>query len=353
MQTLIENEPVIVKLSKDLRQASLMMSDDEVRYLVNSYYIVQKDRMRADAQVREKEKDGEPCSVLRWTADNYRLMEASIRTSLDVYSKNHIAGEWARGILGVGPVIASGFFAHVDIRKATTAGHIWTFAGIDGKSAWLGGLEAEKMVRTFIDGGSKISVNDVISVAKKVGCCPKWYARRIAREADNNIDLSFRGLPEQLDEEYVRIILKDREFTKNDMVSALSRRPWNADLKTLCWKLGQCFVYVSGNENSYYGRIYKERKELDRAKNESKAFSKDAEYVLSMKKIGKDTEAFSYYSSGMLPPAQIHARAKRFAVKIFISHLYEVWRTKAGLPVMRPYMMEIKGHPHKMEIPVS
>ena len=43
------------------------------------------------------------------------------------------------------------------------------------------------------------------------------------------------------------------------------RRPWNAELKVLCWKLGDSFVKVSNKEGALYGRIYRERKALGRS----------------------------------------------------------------------------------------
>jgi hypothetical protein len=33
------------------------------------------------------------------------------------------------------------------------------------------------------------------------------------------------------------------------------KRPWNSALKTLCWKLGESFVKVSGNETPFMGRL--------------------------------------------------------------------------------------------------
>jgi hypothetical protein len=37
--------------------------------------------------------------------------------------------------------------------------------------------------------------------------------------------------------------------------------------------------------------------------------------------------------SGGLPPAHLDARARRYAVKIFLSHLYAEWRKLEGMPV--------------------
>lgn len=40
----------------------------------------------------------------------------------------------------------------------------------------------------------------------------------------------------------------------------------------------------------------------------------------------------------------VHRMAFRKMIKLFLSHLWEVWRTKEGLPVRPPYVFEHKGH---------
>ena len=66
-------------------------------------------------------------------------MEDQIKISLDVFSYNQPLGEWARAQVGIGPVIAAGLLAHINIEKATTAGAIWRFAGLDPTTEWKKG----------------------------------------------------------------------------------------------------------------------------------------------------------------------------------------------------------------------
>ena len=66
-------------------------------------------------------KDGEPHSTLKWLADMNRTLEESIKSALDVYSSASSVGRWLRSQKGIGPVIAAGFLAHLDITKAETA----------------------------------------------------------------------------------------------------------------------------------------------------------------------------------------------------------------------------------------
>ena len=66
-----------------------------------------------------------------------------------------------------------------------------------------------------------------------------------------------------------------------------TKRPWNADLKTLCWKLGESFVKVKGNENDIYGKVYEARKAQEVLRNEAGELADQAADVLKNKRIGK------------------------------------------------------------------
>ena len=131
------------------------------------------------------------------------------------------------------------------------------------------------------------------------------------------------------------------------------KRPWNADLKTLCWKVGESFVKVSGKDDAVYGKIYAKRKLLEIERNEAGKFEDQAVAKLKKHKIGKETEAYKHYIKGKLPPAHIHARARRYAVKLFLAHLQEVWffdHHKKLAPLPYP-IVHLEGHSDIIEAP--
>ena len=261
-------QEAVRKLTKDEKQASATLGKDEARFLVDAYYSMQDNRIRSDGQVRAMTQSGEPHTTIQWMADMNSTLENQIKSALDVFSGASEVGKWMRSQKGIGPVIAAGFLAHLDITKAETAGAFWSFAGLDPTKVWEKG----------------------------------------------------------------------------------KKRPWNAQLKTLCWKLGESFVKVSGHEDATYGRLYKERKLLETERNERGEFAEQAKAKLEKFKIGKDTDAYKAYSQGKLPPAHIHARATRFAVKIFVSHLHEkmYWDHHGKAPPL-PFAISILGHAHKIE----
>jgi hypothetical protein len=66
-------------------------------------------------------------------------LENQIKAMLDKWSSAQPMGIWAREVVGIGPVIASGLMANIDITKAPTVGHIWRFAGLDPTVEWKKG----------------------------------------------------------------------------------------------------------------------------------------------------------------------------------------------------------------------
>lgn len=261
----------VTRLSRDLKKAAQTLSPDEARYLVDGYYQMQGDRIRSANQVRALTASEEPHQTLAWLADNAGVLERSIKGALDAYSSASVLGQWAKSICGIGPVIAAGLLAHIDITKAPTAGHIWRFAGLDPTVTW------------------------------------------------------------------------ERK----------TKRPWNASLKTLCWKIGESFVKVSTNEDDVYGHLYVERKAFEQRRNDAGELAAQAAAKLERFKIGKATEAHKHYAAGRLPPAHVHARAKRWAVKLFLAHYQAVaYRDHHGTDAPKPYILTQEGgHAHAIGVP--
>lgn len=137
-----------------------------------------------------------------------------------------------------------------------------------------------------------------------------------------------------------------REWNKGE------KRPYNARLKTLCWKIGQCFIKVQNNEEDVYGKIFAIRKAYEIERNEKGELADQAKAKLERFNIKKTTDAYKWYSQGKLPPAHINQRASRYAVKIFLSHLFSVWyemEHKEKPP--KPYAIAILNHAHEIPIP--
>jgi len=129
------------------------------------------------------------------------------------------------------------------------------------------------------------------------------------------------------------------------------KRPWNADAKVLCYKIGESFVKVQNNKNDFYGQHYVAAKKEEWAKNLRGENEEQA--LAGAERVAKSTFAYKWYSGKfdplvvadylqdgapipqtlevskrnglpMLPPNHIHSRARRKTVKLFLSHLHHV-----------------------------
>lgn len=272
----------VARLSRDLVNAARTISDAEARFLVDAYYSMQDQRIRADGQIRSIVKNPvetgevdpdtgevvravEPHDVLTWLSEQNSTLEAQVKRALERYVAGHVVGEWLIGVHGIGPVISAGLLAHIDINRAPTAGHIWRFAGLDPTVKW----------------------------EKK------------------------------------------------------TKRPWNAQLKVLCWKAGESFVKFHNKDECFYGKLWKKQKEIYIQRNEAGAYADRAAQILTEKKFKKDTDAYKAYSTGRFPPAHVHAMARRYAVKLFLSHLHaEMHRRILGTDPPFPYPIAHLGHAH-------
>jgi hypothetical protein len=259
----VEVEPAVKRLTRDLKKG-LKLTEKQARYLVDTYYMIQKGRVRSNNQVSSME-DEEPSEVVAYFADQSEVLENQIKSVLDTYSQSSPVGVWLRSNYGIGPVIAAGLMAHIDIKEAETAGHIWSYAGYDPTTKWEKG----------------------------------------------------------------------------------EKRPWNTSLKTVCWKAGQSFMKFHNEEECYYGKVYKDRKDYEVKRNEAGLNAARAKDILSKKNFDKKTDAYKAYIKGKLPPAHVDAQARRYAVKLFLSHLQLVWTFIATkkLPA-KPYAIGQMDHTH-------
>lgn len=129
------------------------------------------------------------------------------------------------------------------------------------------------------------------------------------------------------------------------------KRPWNAELKKLCYKISDSFVKFHNREDCFYGHLYAKEKARRVELNESGAYAELARTTLASKKF-RDNDTRKVYESGKLPAGRIDAQARRYAVKIFLSHWFEVayFAYNGKLPP-KPWVLEHGGHAHYIPIP--
>jgi Transposase IS116/IS110/IS902 family len=117
------------------------------------------------------------------------------------------------------------------------------------------------------------------------------------------------------------------------------KRPYNARLKVICWKIGDSFVKVSGRDNAFYGQLYRQRKTYEVERNESGGNAECAAQTLETRNI-KDPKTLKTYQAGRLPDGRVDLRARRWVVKLFLSHYQRVaWVEFFGEEPPKPYII--------------
>jgi hypothetical protein len=242
---------------------TLQLKTHEIGEMVELYYDSQHIRI----QHANKERTEPPSELAEWLEFWTHAGETVIQGALKRWVESDDSpaeAKWAYDQIGIGPVLASGLAAHIDVTKADSISAVWKFAG-----------------------------------------------------QAPGFDRKVKG----------------------------TKLPYNARLKTLCWKLGESFVKVSGKEGAIYGRLYAEFKAEEIRRNEAGLYKEAAARELAAKKFkAEDSVTKKRLKEGKLSDAHLHARAKRRAVKIFLAHYYMEGRKARGLTVREPYATTILGH---------
>lgn len=284
----------VQRLCSDLVKASSTLSDTEARFLVDSYYTIQANRIRSASQMRSLAKTGEPNELFGWLTTQSTILEKQIVRALDKYTNAHKMGNWMREIYGIGPILSAGILANISMQH-------WKCKGKNNKKACK---EGEPCTASC----GIVKVETVGHIWRYAGLDPtqKWEKGK--------------------------------------------KRPWNSSLKSLCWKIGQSFMKLSNHPECFYGHLYLERKQFEIARNER---GENKELALTLlNKVNRSTESYKHLSQGKLPPAQIDARARRWAVKIFLSHLHAEWyRREFNTEPPKPFAISVLGHAHMIEDP--
>lgn len=298
-----------------------------------------------------KEIENTKYPLMAYVVNNRLKEEQELAKAVDAYTDTLSVGQWAKANKGIGPLIAGALIAYLDISKCSKAGQFWSYAGYnDNNDPWLSAKQIADIQGMV---SSKVTDEELIAVSKYSGRAVEKLVRGC--EILNNEGTLVRS--------------------KDALIKYLKKPPFNRKLKMTCWKLGESFVKVSNKPDSLYGRMFKERKAYEKQKNldldyiqESlktngyiqkvnanlsraeelallKKFQEDVESKRFIPKFGKATKSYQTYFDGKLSDAHINARAKRYAVKMFLSHLFEaMYLDYYGKPAPNPYVLDFMNH---------
>lgn len=340
----IESTDIVVQglaqISKKVKESVVNVRKKDLRGLIDSYYQTQKIRIGIQGQIRainqgvddKSNKDYVNSeSAMQWLLESKKNEETQIKNMLTYYVKNQPVGRWMMDITGIGPVLAAAMLCYFDISKCDHVNQFWSYAGLnDNVNPWLGQKGAKAEVKAYLERHPEEDPHDM-SEGIVAYICDKYYR-------------TFKtSLPQAYDQKKLERGIK--LITKTSVESWLAKPPYNKDLKTLCWKIGESFLKQTSREKSLYGyKIMRDRFEYESAKNKKGDYAKEAEKQLRNKNWS-NKKIKEIYESGHLPDGHIWSRCKRYATKMFIAHLFEAmwWHQYHTDPPM-PFAIAIQGH---------
>jgi hypothetical protein len=190
-----------LRLSRDLAASAERLPVRDVRFMVDRYYAIQKNRLAFAAQRRTGVEADEPVSMMGWLEAQQQRAEDNLRLALARYARSKPLGRWAQSITGIGPVISAALLANVDVTREPSAGHLWRFAGLDPTVTWNRSEKrpwnASLKRLAFLIGESFVKVqNHERDVYGKVYVARKAYEQR-KNEAGDYAEQARRALAEK------------------------------------------------------------------------------------------------------------------------------------------------------------
>ena len=334
----------------------LPASANEARFLIDNYYQIQKNRITAASQLRalkqgadtnsnDKEMGETKLSSLELVYEQYAVMEANAKALLDAYCETNPLSRWASKVTGIGPVLAASLPAYFTIRKEEDgstkmhAGSWWKYAGVDGKTEWLGKEKSAKLVEETIKEYGELNDEAMLAICGKSG----WTLDHF-----KNFKPKENGDKKEKAEGCYKVNKKTGavEWNKSAVISACSVIPYNKDLKVVVYKIGTSFHKLCNNEKSLYGRLFKERLQYETEMNQRGAYADQAKKILAEKNF-KNKEVKEVYESGKLPISHLYARCERYVAKLFISHAFEcAYNIEYGKMPPAPYVLMFSEGKH-------
>ena len=294
--------------------------------------------------------------VMARFVDMNRKQEEVFRKIIENYIKSTTIGQYLTSIAGIGPLLAACFIAYLKPRKY--AGQVFSYVGLnDNNDPWI---KSEDKINYIMD---TFCPNEYIS-EKDIAAISAYTGRAVGR-----IIRGARVLDPRFEDGKHYII------TRKSLKSYLKKPPFNRELKKVCWKLGESILKLKNNAKSKYGALLTERLAYEHQKNDNLEYIQEAmkaldyapkgqmyrkdmkltheeelerlhemqhlidigafngtgsmvkidgvEYHYNKLGIGKTTQTFKTYYDGKLGDGHILQRAKRWVVKLILSHIFE------------------------------
>lgn len=326
-------------LPKEILAMAADMPLTTARFLIDTFYTYQDERIGKAAQIREARKAKEPTGILEHFFKAAELHEKQAGRLLTKFAKSTQAGRWACAQKGIGGVITAGLFAHVDMEEAVTPSHLISHAGLNPEQKWEKGQKRPfsarlKALTTFKMGEC------LVKVQNREGAFYGNLFRQFkqAELAKNDSGKNSQAAWAAADDPFKG---KDGKMRRGTYGTNTDAWEWvNA-----CFPAGACQELADIPNLPLPDEIMElEGKEFTAAKNKWRVEMR----IATLKRLtGKPGSG-----QPMLPPSQVHARARRRVVKLFLQHFWEeLFVERYNQEPPEPFVFAHMGHFHKIERP--
>lgn len=223
-----------------------------------------------------------PVPILGRTYHRHRTEEDELRKEMNAALKAHPAWPWLNRVKGIGPTLGAKILARFDPRKAEHASSFWSYAGLGTVPGERYKCETCTMVRAWPVGYEVTGKHKALG--KERQCKGKLV--KIAGPEDG-----------------VR--------AAQPRPSRGQKSPYDQYAKKTLYLVGCSFIKAGEGPYEAYYRKHRARLEIERPG----------------------------WADG-----RKHLTALRIVEKLFLAHLWQIWREALGLPISDPYALAELGH---------
>ena len=377
-------------------------------YQAQEVRIIAENRARAISQgYDDVENEDHPLFIQR-SLHNYRVQEALYKKYAQLATDNIIDCRWMKSIVGIGEILSGYLYSALDVTKVQYATEFLSYAGLnDNNNKWLGKEGAQKLTSraikyreelysdieaelknriqdqfgssskfstiinkafslinngneywfykaielvlkkeipsNFLDGLDLSQLEDYIRWKKNPSRADMILYQYAALETKRKVSLIEKGSMRQLEKTKGGEDVGSKEVSIENFKNYLAMPPYNTFLKKKCYSIGESFVLFQ--RKSMYGQIYARRLAEETIKNDQLAYKEQAEKMLAEKNYNGSTTTYNSLIQGKLSKAHLIMRARRYAVKLFISHVFEaMYWFEYGEEPPKHYILELGGH---------
>lgn len=283
--------------------------------------------------------------ALRDVSDPYtnralELMEATEETIDGWITEElvkHPAYHWFSRIKGIGNENIGKVLGPINIQRAHHISSFWKYAGMHVVNVEVSPEQQQTEIETSIEGlQAKLDQLRRKATKKKIATSgtEETEAVEIALTPDVIGDI-MTSISTRLDGEFVPVT---RGYAPRRSIykESKTKLDYNSELRTMCFRLAGSLIKAQGAYARYYDN--EKNKLVARYQNQS------IHIIPTLELPTRDGKIFE--PVGTIASGHVHMQAMRKMIKLFLSHLWLVWRKALGLEITLPYAHAQLGHIH-------